>query len=621
GGFLTHLCEAVSRRKSVDPPAPGLHHKLTLVDLAALGLSGVVGVGGYMYVGVVAAEWAGPSVVLSVLLATVSALVTGAVCAELGLRMPRGGGIFTQVYATLGELPATLVASTLMLDLILIPAIAARGSSEYVGLVTERWMSEALHVRLPLSQECRYLAPQPDLVAAALLILSTLMVLAGTKLVCQVGAAGVGVSVLVLTAVAFTALLSADAHHWTHPPGFFPHGLHGVVGGAAVLSVSVGGAHHAGLLSGECGRYASVVTCVGVGVGAAALLLLFPLAVAATLSSSSMSSTAPLTQLFPGASLLGMRALVVVGGVVGLWASIMGGLMAGSRLAHRLACDGLAPRCLGRVSRRTETPWVAALFCGTAAAVVAAVCSSWVLLRAAGAGGVSAGVAGAAAVLARRYRPQGARYPLEATAGCDTPPILSRSASSLADLTELAPAAHTAHTDYLAAFDDTEPRQVTVEWAAGTWVSAIFEPPMPPTWVSWRTARFLMATFVVNCVAGVGVVRGAKELDIGLWAWAGVALCVCGCVVCGVGLWLQPRHPPPPAATQQDAAPLLPLLAILTNIVLLLHLPLTALSVACGVWAAAAAVWLVHGRTASTEAVLNRALLTHSGHQSPADML
>lgn len=32
-------------------------------------------------------------------------------------------GVVTQVYSTLGELPAVLVASTLLLDLILIPAI------------------------------------------------------------------------------------------------------------------------------------------------------------------------------------------------------------------------------------------------------------------------------------------------------------------------------------------------------------------------------------------------------------------------------------------------------------------------------------------------------------------
>lgn len=142
---------------------------------------------------------------------------------------------------------------------------------------------------------------------------------------------------------------------------------------------------------------------MGVGVGVMALLVLVPAAVAATLASSSLPSTAFLVHLFHGPSLGDVRALVCVGGAVGLWAGVVGSLLAGSRLAHRLACDGLAPRCLARVSRHTATPWVAVVSCGVLTTVSAAVCSSWVLVRAAGAGGLSVGVAGAAAVLARRY--------------------------------------------------------------------------------------------------------------------------------------------------------------------------------------------------------------------------
>ncbi|XP_047482896.1 cationic amino acid transporter 2-like [Penaeus chinensis] len=540
----------------------------------------------------------------------------GAVCVELGVRFPRGGGLFTQVYATLGELPAVLVASSLLLDLTLVPAIAARSSSEYLDAATNHTLSRLLTFPLP---EYRYLAPHCDLFAATLLVLSTLMIVAGTKVVCQVAAAGVGVSVLVLTAVSCTALLAADTRNWTHPPGFFPAGLHGVVSGGAVLSMGVAGAHQAGLLAGECAHYRGVATRVGVGVGLVALLTLFPAAVGATLAAPTLTFSASLAHLFPGAPLSGMRALVAVGGVTGLWAACLGGVLAGSRAAHRLACDGLAPRCLGRVSRRTATPWAAALACGAASALTAALCSSRILLRAAGAGGLTAGVAGASAVVARRFRPE-AVHPLEApprpSPAHRASPAPSHSASH-SELTDLTAAA--AHRGYQAC-DDSEPRQLAVEWAGGTWVSSVVEPPIPPTWGSWRTSRFLLATFITNCVAGVGVVRAAGELGIGLWAWAGVALCVCGCVVCGVGLWLQPRHPPPTPAFQ-EGVPLLPLLAVLANITLLLHLPPAALTAACGVWAATGAVWLVQGRSGSIEAALSRALLTHSGQDSPPDLL
>ncbi|ROT80141.1 hypothetical protein C7M84_001139 [Penaeus vannamei] len=129
----------------------------------------------------------------------------------------RWGAVHPRVYATLGELPAVLVASTLLLDLYSRPSHC----SEYLDAATNHTLSRLLTFPLP---EYRYLAPHCDLFAATLLVFSTLMIVAGTKVVCQVAAAGVGVSVLVLTAVSCTALLAADTRNWTHPPGFFPAG-------------------------------------------------------------------------------------------------------------------------------------------------------------------------------------------------------------------------------------------------------------------------------------------------------------------------------------------------------------------------------------------------------------
>ncbi|XP_064095683.1 uncharacterized protein LOC135207788 [Macrobrachium nipponense] len=465
-------------------------------------------------------------------------------------------------------------------------------------------------------------------------------------------------SLLVLTAAHGAALTTADPGHWTKPPGFFPEGLHGVVCGGAVLSLGLSGIHIATLLAGECKRYRGVSGCLGVGIGVLALLTLFPSAVVATLSSSDLSTIAPLTHLFPGDSLAGMRALVSVGGMVGLWAACLGGVIGGSRLLQRLACDGLAPRCFGKTSHVTTSPWRAALFCGAMATLTAALSSSAQLLKAAGAGTVTAGFAGAAAVLAHRYRPR--HYYSSASFHTDSPTTsttnLPRSVS-LPELTELAtptrhappppPPPHSyyegcsrssgsnvvdfqpvAHCSYAShdeiqsvGYDDSEPRQLAVEWAGGgTWITAVVEPPQPPTWASWKTSRFLMTTFIINCLAGVGVVRGAKELGVGEWAWAGVALCLCGCVVCGVGLWLQPRYSPP-APTQQEGVPLLPLLAILANILLLLHLPQAALTTALCVWGVTSAVWMVQGRPSSLEAALIHALLTHSNQESPPDLL
>lgn len=370
----------------------------------------------------------------------------------------------------------------------------------------------------------------------------------------------------------------------------------------------MGGGHLAGLLAGECGRYQCSSSRVGVAVGVLALLVLLPASLSATLAAPTLAPSATFIHLFPGASLLGVRVLVGVGSVAGLWASMVAALLAGSRLAYGLGRDGLAPALLERVSPFTATPWTAILFCGGTATLAATLCSSWLLRRAAGAGGLSAGVAGAAALLARRFRPETPRRTADVQTWAPSP-APSRSCHGLDELTEAPPVI----------VDEDAPRQVAVQWRGGSWTSAL-DPPTPPTWLSWRTSRFLMVTFMVDCVVGAGVVRGARELGLGVWAWAGVVLCVGGCVVCGVGLWLQPKYPPP-RRDQRDTAPFLPLLALLANLLLLLHLPGPSLAAAGCVWLTAAAAWLVTGRTGSTEAVLRRALLTHSGHACAADLL
>ncbi|XP_064085304.1 high affinity cationic amino acid transporter 1-like [Macrobrachium nipponense] len=387
--------------------------------------------------------------------------------------------------------------------------------------------------------------------------------------------------------------------------------------GGAIMSIGVIGSHTSSFLMDECQHSKDTLSRLGMAIGIVFLLALFPSAVAFTLASPSFETAAPLGNLFPGASLMAMRALVGVGGILGLWATVLSSLFGASRLLHRLSCDGLAPRWLRVISPHTATPWVSILICGVLSGTTAAICSSWLLLRTLGTGSLGAGVAGATAVLSRRYRPLPVRHSAETTHTNPAPSVTSTTRSdSPKEMTDLT----SSHQRPYQAFDETQPRQLSVEWESGNWVTAVVEPPQLPSWNSWTTSRFLVVTFIINCLAGVGVIRGAKELQIGNWVWAGVALCACGCLVCSFGLWLQPKNPLP-EPSQRDLVPALPLVAIFTNILLMLNLPVPALLFSCVVWALGCLVWVVQGRTGSLEAVLSRALLTQNDREVTPEML
>ena len=63
----------------------------------------------------------------------------------------------------------------------LIPLTAARSSSQYLAAATNYSLSEVLLPHLPHLSESPYLANYCDLPAAALAIISTVMVATGTK--------------------------------------------------------------------------------------------------------------------------------------------------------------------------------------------------------------------------------------------------------------------------------------------------------------------------------------------------------------------------------------------------------------------------------------------------------
>src|SRR5262245_16681911 len=93
----------------------GLKRALGPFSLTLLGIGAIIGTGIFVLTGTVAAQNAGPAVVLSFVLAGVASIFAALCYSEFASLVPIAGSAYTYSYATLGELLAWMIGWNLIL--------------------------------------------------------------------------------------------------------------------------------------------------------------------------------------------------------------------------------------------------------------------------------------------------------------------------------------------------------------------------------------------------------------------------------------------------------------------------------------------------------------------------
>ncbi|HVQ31836.1 MAG TPA: amino acid permease, partial [Vicinamibacteria bacterium] len=111
----------------------GLKRVLGPTRLVMLGIGDIIGAGIFVLTGLAAAQYGGPAIVLSFVLAALACGFAGLCYSEFASMIPVSGSAYTYAYATLGELVAFLIGCALTLEFALGPATVAVGWSGYVA--------------------------------------------------------------------------------------------------------------------------------------------------------------------------------------------------------------------------------------------------------------------------------------------------------------------------------------------------------------------------------------------------------------------------------------------------------------------------------------------------------
>ncbi|MBA3913741.1 MAG: amino acid permease, partial [Acidobacteriales bacterium] len=94
----------------------GLRRALGPLNLVTLGIGAIIGAGIFVITGQAAAQFAGPGILISFVLAGIACAFAGLCYAEFASLIPIAGSAYTYSYATLGELVAWIIGWDLILE-------------------------------------------------------------------------------------------------------------------------------------------------------------------------------------------------------------------------------------------------------------------------------------------------------------------------------------------------------------------------------------------------------------------------------------------------------------------------------------------------------------------------
>lgn len=209
---------------------PQVSKNLSLTQLTAYGLCATLGAGIFVVCGE-AGVIAGPSMVISFLIAMGGAALNSLVFAEWGTALPSTGSSFSFVLASMGELFASITGSLLIVEYGIGAAAIAKGCGNYLLAALPQSVRSIFGDR-PLFNGALVFSPVAGILTVIVLFAALRGVSFSTKL--QAGMASLN-ACLILAFVCAGCIMFFDSNNLSP---FMPGGASGMIGASATLFFS-----------------------------------------------------------------------------------------------------------------------------------------------------------------------------------------------------------------------------------------------------------------------------------------------------------------------------------------------------------------------------------------------
>jgi len=361
-----------------------LKRALGPLNLVTLGIGAIIGAGIFVITGQAAAQFAGPAIILSFVMAGTACALAGLCYSEFASMIPIAGSAYTYSYATLGELVAWIIGWDLILEYAFGAATVAVGWSGHL-----RAFCRDLGINLPaiprsdftvfgLPMHLKY-----DYIGFLIIAVITTILVIGIKESANFTTTIVFLKVAVVCV--FIALATAflwkhnwQPNHW-HP--FIPpntgergqYGWSGVLRGAGVVFFAYIGFDAVSTAAQEAKNPKRDMP-IGILVSLVICTVLY------ILVSGLLTRIVPYAQLnVPDPVVVGMRAtghpwatiLVEVGALLGLATVMLVMLLGQSRVFYSMSRDGLLWPWASKIHSRFRTPYLSSIVVGFFVAILA----------------------------------------------------------------------------------------------------------------------------------------------------------------------------------------------------------------------------------------------------------